>query len=313
MKIQPRLFFLLIDSRVYIASYRISLAAVLAALIGCATPVGTSKVAVEHSPADATYRIAGQLVTLANGYADTEAAPGSGSKIVTRIWGQPVQSDLNGDGVLDSVLILSQSTGGSGEFYYATGAIRQPDGYQGLDGIFLGDRIQPREISVDGNRITYHFADRAAGQSFADVPTEVKAQIAIYEKDVGTLVQVAMDVEGEPDPARMLLPMKKWFWVKTQYSNGSVILPNKHEAFSLTFTEGGRVQITTDCNGMRGEYQVEEEKIQFGQMMSTRKFCEDSQEQAFTKMLEEITSFMFTTKGQLVLLFKYDSGSMIFQ
>lgn len=313
MKIKPLFASFYWKNWVHIATYRIGLAVALASLIGCAAPVGTSKEAVEPSPTNATYRIGGQSVTLVNGYADTEAAPGSASQVVTQVWGQPVHADLNGDGAMDTVLILSQSTGGSGQFYYATAAIRQPDGYQGLDGILLGDRIQPREISVDGNRISYHFLDRASGQSFADAPTREKTQIAIYDKGSVSLGQVAMDFEGESDPARMSLPMKTWAWVKTQYSNDSIVLPNKPGAFSLAFAEDGRLQITTDCNGMRGDYQVEAHQIQFGQMISTRMFCKDSQEKVFAKMLEEVTSFMFTPKGQLVLMFKYDSGSMIFQ
>ena len=47
--------------------------------------------------------------------------------------------------------------------------------------------------------------------------------------------------------------------------------------------------------------------------MSTQMFCENSQEKDFTKMLTETDSYMFTSKGELVLILKYDSGSVIFK
>jgi heat shock protein HslJ len=45
-------------------------------------------------------------------------------------------------------------------------------------------------------------------------------------------------------------------------------------------------------------------------MMSTRMYCEGSQEQLFSKMLENVSSYLFTDDGQLVLELKYDSGSI---
>jgi hypothetical protein len=42
-------------------------------------------------------------------------------------------------------------------------------------------------------------------------------------------------------------------------------------------------------------------------------FCEGSQELEFGAMLGEVDSYLFTGRGELVLLFKNDSGSMIFK
>lgn len=142
------------------------------------------------------------------------------------------------------------------------------------------------------------------------------SEITTDPDDAGALFVAAVKEGGSYYDSQsyiLNLSMKTWFWVKTQYSNDSVISPSNPEAFSLVFAEDGRLQVTTDCNGMRGDYKVEAHTIQFEQMMSTRKFCQDSQELMFAKMLEEVTSFLFTSKGQLVLLFKYDSGTMLFQ
>ena len=47
-------------------------------------------------------------------------------------------------------------------------------------------------------------------------------------------------------------------------------------------------------------------------MFSTKMYCESSQEDIFTKMLNETQNYFFTSKGQLVLGLKFDSGSVIF-
>jgi len=63
---------------------------------------------------------------------------------------------------------------------------------------------------------------------------------------------------------------------------------------------------------MQGHYSIAENKIQFKKMVSTRMFCERSQEQLFSKMLEDVSSYFFTNRGQLVLELEYNCGSMIF-
>src|SRR3989344_3929751 len=51
-----------------------------------------------QSHKEAEYLISGSKVKLENGIAESEAAPGSASKIITRYFGNDVVKDLNGDG-----------------------------------------------------------------------------------------------------------------------------------------------------------------------------------------------------------------------
>ena len=89
--------------------------------------------------------------------------------------------------------------------------------------------------------------------------------------------------------------------------------PLEPDVFGLTFDDEGNLHVTTDCNTMNGRYLVDEHRIQFEQMTSTRMFCQGSQEQEFAKMLDSVSSYLFTDRGQLVLEIRYDSGSMIFR
>ena len=86
------------------------------------------------------------------------------------------------------------------------------------------------------------------------------------------------------------------------------------QPFTLSFTKEGQVSGTTDCNSFHGTVTVEKHKIHFGENMAmTRKFCEGSQEMEFIEMLQNASSFFFTSRGQLIMELKYDSGSMIFR
>ncbi len=285
---------------------------VFTALQGCANN-GVEEGRASDGPLYATYTVGGQAVTLVDGHAEQPAAPGSSQKITTGVWGTPELADLNSDGREDAALILIQDSGGSGTFYYVVAAIREDDGYRGTSSVLLGDRIAPRTIGIVDNRISVNFLDRAPGDAFTTPPSVPTEQLAIYDPDTRQLTQVARNFEGEADPARMTLQMKTWSWVKTTYNNGDVHAPVEPGTFSLTFEQDGRLLVTTECNTMRGNYRVDERRIRFEQMLATRMFCEDSQEQLFSKMLESVNSYFFTNRGQLVLEIKYDSGSILFR
>lgn len=48
-------------------------------------------------------------------------------------------------------------------------------------------------------------------------------------------------------------------------------------------------------------------------MMSTLMYCEDSQEAVFSDFIQNTSSYLFTSKGELVLQLKFDSGVVIFK
>jgi len=284
----------------------------LTTLNACAN-IEVDKPQRDNSPLNATYVINNETIMLVNGFAERSATPGSSTKVTTRVWGAPKSADLNGDGQQDAALILIQSPGGSGTFYYVVAAIWREDGYQGTSAVFLGDRIEVQNIDINNNRITVEFLDRTDSDAFSTPPSVPTEQRVLYDPETKQLIQVAREFEGEADPARMKLSMKTWYWVQTSYNDDSVHSPADADVFSLTFQPDGTLLVTTDCNNMRGNYRVEDNRLMFAQMISTRMYCEDSQEQLFAKMLHSVNSYFFTSHGKLVLELKYDSGSMIFQ
>ena len=108
--------------------------------------------------------------------------------------------------------------------------------------------------------------------------------------------------------------MQTWTWVSTLYNNDTIIAPKKAKSFTLTFKKDGSFSATTDCNSMSGTYSTtKDNKISFGKIASTMMYCDGSQEGEFAKMLQEVQSYHFTSKGELIFDFKFDSGTMTFR
>lgn len=111
------------------------------------------------------------------------------------------------------------------------------------------------------------------------------------------------------------LTSKKWTWTKTQMSDGTEIAPGagSEQAFSLTFNPDGTVAATTDCNNGSGSYELgPDNALTFGPMATTMMFCEGSSETDFYQGLNNTGSYKIEN-GQLWLMLKMDSGTMIFE
>lgn len=263
---------------------------------------------------NATYIIEGKPVTLVNGHAETAAAPDSAAKIVTDYFGNDVKLDLNGDGREDIVFLLTQQTGGSGTFYYVVAALNKADGWQGSQGVLLGDRIAPQTTEKGkGTIVVVNYADRAPGESFAVRPSIGKSIWLLLDPATMQFGEVAQDFEGEADPSRMTLDMQTWTWISTLYNDDTKVMPKQAKAFTLTFKKDGTFSATTDCNSMSGAYTTKQGALSFERIAMTKMYCAGSQESNFARMLEETRSYFFTSKGELVFDLEFDSGSVIFR
>jgi heat shock protein HslJ len=284
--------------------------ALLLAFIGSCAPKDESS---GLNPENATYMIEGETIALQDGSFSKKAAPGSATMISVSIHGDPIYGDVDGDGDEDAVLVLVRDPGGSGTFYYSALAVNTDSGYTGTDAILLGDRIMPQSIRIEDRRAKVDFLTRNVDESFAVEPSHARSIHLQYSPENFTLVQVAVDFEGEADPKVMTLSMKPWRWIKTIYNNDTEVKPMDTAAFIVTFLANGEFSATTDCNNIRGTSTIDGHRISFGPIVATKKYCDNSQEDKFTSMLREVQSYLFTSRGELILELRYDSGSMVFR
>jgi heat shock protein HslJ len=263
---------------------------------------------------NAEYAIEGERIKLENGVAETEGELGSVAKVMTRYFGNVANGDLNADGIPDVAFILTQDTGGSGTFYYVVGAIQNKDGeYSGTSGVFLGDRIAPQTTEIQNGIVIVNYADRAADESFTTSPSIGKSIWLKLNPTTMQFGEVAQNFEGEADPSRMTLGMKKWTWVSALYNDGREIKPNKPGVFTVTFRSNKEFTATTDCNSMGGEYVALNGQLSFSKIISTEMYCGGSQESEFASLLQNTSGYHFTSRGELILDLKFDSGSVVFK
>ncbi|MEK7631059.1 MAG: META domain-containing protein [Patescibacteria group bacterium] len=263
---------------------------------------------------NSTYLIDGQYVTLKDGVSEVSAAPGSATMITTRYFGNAVEADLDNDGDADTAFLVTHNTGGSGTFYYLVGAIKEVSGYRGTSGVLIGDRIAPQTTEYRNGNVIVNYADRERGEPMTAEPTVGESLHLRYDVASNSFGEIVPEFEGEADPSVMKLNMKVWVWVEALYNDERVVKPKQKEAFTLEFLEFGRFAATTDCNQVGGDYAVGADgAITFNALISTKRACQGSQESEFIKLLRDTSHYKFTSRGELILDLKFDSGTVTFR
>ncbi len=259
------------------------------------------------------YTIDGQRFLLVDGVAEVEIE-NSASKVVVRYFGNELHKDLNDDGRDDVVFLVTQELGGSGTFFYVVAALNTEEGYVGGEAMLLGDRIAPQTTeSGPGKSVIVNYADRLPSEPMTTRPSIGKSLRLILDPQTMQFGVVADNFEGEADSSRMSLTMKDWEWQKTVYDDGKEIEPKNPDTFILTFNTDGTFGARTDCNRVGGKYLEKDGGISFYDMVSTKMYCEGSQEADFVTMLQESSEYLFTGKGELVLSLESDKGTVVFK
>lgn len=129
---------------------------------------------VQHSfdPKNSSFTIDYSVINLNNGKYETYSAPDSASKNITTYFGNEASGDLNGDGLNDIAFLITQSTGGSGLFYYVVVALNSPNGYKTTNAFFIGDRIAPQSTEIKSGELHVNFAERRKGEPMTSQPDQ---------------------------------------------------------------------------------------------------------------------------------------------
>ena len=120
-----------------------------------------------------TYTIDGTSITLVDGVSSS-ATQGSSAKRNTAVLEGPAFADLNGDGKKDGLVILRDTTSGSGTFYYVAAVLTNTTGSKVSNTILLGDRIRIKELAITQDVATVTIIDRAKDETMATVPSVSK-------------------------------------------------------------------------------------------------------------------------------------------
>jgi hypothetical protein len=107
--------------------------------------------------------------------------------------GPTAWGDLNGDGVDDAVVLLVESSGGSGSFVYMAAVLNREGKPKNVDTLLLGDRAQVHSLTIADGQISVTMVTHGPDDPMC-CPTQEVEQT--YELQENTLVQTTVEVIG---------------------------------------------------------------------------------------------------------------------
>jgi len=143
----------------------------------------------------------------------------------------------------------------------------------------------------------------------APPPAETAAEESATTEPVAQAEAIADD-EFIRDPGA--ITGVTWEWVSTTTPVEQTIVPEPGR-YTILLQPDGKLQALFDCNRGGGDYTIEEGKLSFGPLISTRMACpEGSLDALFMRDLQRVSSF-FVRGGELYLEMPMDSGTLRFR
>lgn len=136
--------------------------------------------------------------------------------------------------------------------------------------------------------------------------TEEIVTEAVKEVEVVEPAEVVHPIPGKND-----LASTSWRWLRTESATGTVISqPRSNKPFILRFADHDSMGSQTDCNTMTGSFTHDDIALTFGQLASTKMFCEDSQEMEYGAQLQAVHEHAIL--NNMLLLSLNDGGGIMF-
>lgn len=275
----------------------ILLAGITSALISQAGFTGDSGSLISKL-GNATYSgIEDQAVTLVNGQWEGQAyvEGGASRPRVGLLTDMYLSGDLDGDGEEEMVVILWQSSGGTGSNSYI--AVMKPEngGYRNISTALLGDRVKLKSGKLESGRITIEVLQASESDPMC-CPTQLATRTWTLENT--QLTEGDMEVTGKLSLS--ILDGSDWLLT---HINRQEPLPDD-AAVTLSFN-AGRMSGISACNRYSAGIEEGEQPgdILIGPTMGTRMMCADhlmAVESLYLKALSQVTSFSFFS-GSLAL------------
>ncbi|MFZ2049146.1 MAG: hypothetical protein WAV25_02535 [Minisyncoccia bacterium] len=152
-----------------------------------ATDVTNQALLTHPDPSNATFDFEDGALTLKDGVNEKQVDKSS-AVVETSLTDIVGFGDLNNDKKEDAVVVLVQDGAGSGLFVYIAGFVSAPLKYFGTNAIFVGDRVEPKTITIKNGLISLTYLDRRTNEPMSAEPTLSITKTYIYSK--GLLVEV---------------------------------------------------------------------------------------------------------------------------
>jgi len=109
-----------------------------------------------------------------------------------------------------------------------------------------------------------------------------------------------------------LLTNTVWAWQGTQLADGTRVVPDAPERYTLVFQPGGLASVRADCNRGSGSYLLNAGELSFGPIALTKMMCPPgSRDGEFLQGLGSVSA-QGMSGADLVLTLRGNAGSMRF-
>ena len=242
-----------------------------------------------------------QPVALKNGvYEGTPFAPGGASRPrVELIDPGMVTGDVGNSGRIDAVVVLSESSGGSGTQLYL--AVLTADGatVRNTATALVGDRVQVRSLAVAKGAIVMETVEAGPNDAMCCPTAKLRRTWTLAG---GALKEAKAESQGTVS----LADLERRVWTLTSL-NWKDPLPAG--AIVTAEFKDGRISGAGGCNRYTAGVKAGDgaQRLTIGQAAATRMMCEGDRmtvEGAFLKALGTVTSFSFLPGARLALTYR---------
>ena len=287
------------------------IAAVLNLPVALASPPSHA-VPTDEQLAGMTYTgIIENAITLTEGRweGDPFMAEGTSRPTVGLVEDFMLTGDLDGDGNDEAVVLLWESSGGSGTYVYIAVAGMRNDKPYNLGTALIGERVQVRTGRIIGNRIELDII-QAGPDDAACCPSQKSTRY--WSFDATGLHVNASKITGK----QSLSDLAGVEWVLSRFYEDQPLAI--HPEITLVF-DGGRVSGSSGCNryfaGIKETGELPGD-LKVSEVGSTRMACPDEVmilENRFLEALANVTRYGFLA-GKLALTWRKDdaSGTLLF-
>lgn len=196
--------------------------------------------------------------------------------------------DLDADGQVETVVILWQSSGGTGSNIYIAVMKSENSGYENISTALLGDRVKLRSGKIDSGKIILEVL-----QAGEDDPMCCPTQLAtrIWTLQDSQLEETAMEVT-----AKLSLDILEGSeWLLNRFNPEQPLPENAGVTLSIA---KGRISGKSACNRYSADIEEGDNpgNILIGPTMGTRMACPEplmEVEQQYLERLVQVTSFSF--------------------
>ena len=246
-------------------------------------------------------------IKLTNGhYESAPFLPGSSLRLrVDLLQGQPAIGDLNGDGIKDSVVFLSEDDGGSGVFLYMAVMTRSNGRLVNISSVRLGERLSVRSVLVEKGQISLELLQFDAKDAPC-CPTEIVARVWTLEHS-GLVERGAKKRLG----TLKLASLEGGDWL---FRGFSPQMTQPVDTSASLHLENSRISGSTGCNSYRGPITATKVpgEVIISATKTTNNVCSSKimkDEDEYLTALRRSVNFSYYL-GDLTLSWKKKDGSM---